>query len=415
MQSFTLSSLIHSVLVVEDSVPQRQHAVELCRSLGIEVVHEVENGRRALETLDTLDSLPDLLIVDLEMPEMDGVELIEALHSRGLKVPIVLVSSHEDALLDSVQGMGWSVVCGLHKPLTLKALQDALLTEYEQHPSLVVPSHGLPHWPVSPAMLRAALDAGEIVPHFQPKVDTQTGLLRGVEALARWNHPVAGVVAPDIFINMAEREGLIHPLTLSIMDQSFAQCANWNAHGIQLSVAVNLSPTVLDSAGIVAEICALQAKHDLSPAQVILEVTEGLVVNPYSAALGALARLRLKGFGLSIDDYGTGFSSMQQLARIPFTELKIDRSFVHGAHRRKSFRVILESALDMAGKLQLTTVAEGVETMEDLRLLQDFGCTTCQGWLIARAMPGDELPAWVKAHSARLPQLRASMLPWTYL
>ena len=316
--------------------------------------------------------------------------------------------------MDSVQGMGRSVVSGLHKPLTLEALRD-VLADYAQHPHPAAPSHGLRQWPVSPAMLRAAVEAGEIVPHFQPKVDTQTGLLRGVEALARWDHPELGMVPPDVFIAIAEHEGLIHALTLSVMDQSFAQCAAWNARGMQLSVAVNLSPVLLDSAGIVAEICALQVKHDVNPGQVMLEVTEGLVVNPYSAALGTLARLRLKGFGLSIDDYGTGFSSMQQLARIPFTELKIDRSFVHGAHRRKSLRVILESALEMAGKLELTSVAEGVETMEDWRLLQEFGCTTCQGWLIARAMPGGELPAWLRAHSARLPQLRAGILPWSDL
>jgi EAL domain-containing protein (putative c-di-GMP-specific phosphodiesterase class I) len=117
--------------------------------------------------------------------------------------------------------------------------------------------------------------------------------------------------------------------------------------------------------------------------------------------------MRLKGFGLSIDDYGTGFSSMQQLARIPFTELKIDRSFVNGANQRKNLRVILQSALDMARRLELVTVAEGIETMEDWRLLQEFGCMMGQGYLIAKPMPAAALPSWLKSHNSRLNELRA--------
>jgi len=129
-------------------------------------------------------------------------------------------------------------------------------------------------------------------------------------------------------------------------------------------------------------------------------------VDCMGAALGVLARLRLKGFGLSIDDYGTGFSSMQQLARIPFTELKIDRSFVHGAHRQNNMRVILHSALDMARRLDLVSVAEGVETLEDWRLLQECGCSVAQGYLIAKPMPASEMPQWIKRHKSRLHELR---------
>jgi EAL domain-containing protein (putative c-di-GMP-specific phosphodiesterase class I) len=124
-------------------------------------------------------------------------------------------------------------------------------------------------------------------------------------------------------------------------------------------------------------------------------------------ALSVLAQLRLRGFGLSIDDYGTGFSSMQQLARIPFTELKIDRSFVQGAPSRESLQVILRSAIEMADRLGLTTVAEGVETLEEWRMLQEFGCTLGQGWLIARPMAGDEVPGWMKRHRLQVARLRA--------
>jgi EAL domain-containing protein (putative c-di-GMP-specific phosphodiesterase class I) len=155
------------------------------------------------------------------------------------------------------------------------------------------------------------------------------------------------------------------------------------------------------------EICALLLAHEVRPEQLVLEITESSVVDCMGAALGVLAHLRLKGVGLSIDDYGTGFSSMQQLARIPFTELKIDRSFVHGAHQRGNLRVILQSAVDLARQLHLVTVAEGVETLDDWRLLQACGCGVAQGYLIARPMPASDLPAWLKHHQRRLPELRS--------
>lgn len=402
-------STTRSVLIVDDSESQRHHAARLCRELGITAILEAADGHAALALLQSLPTPPSLLILDLEMPRMDGIELIETLQELGIHVPILLASARESALIDSVLAMGLSVVAGLRKPLTLEGLRGALhdgAVSLQARPE----RRKSTRLPIDATMLGQAIEAGAIVPHFQPKVDAQTGILRGVEALARWQHPTLGMVPPDQFIPVAEREGLILALTLTMMDQSFAQCAAWNTRGMRLSVAVNLSPSLLVNPQIVTAICELQQRHDLHPSQVILEVTESSVVDSASSALSVLARLRLKGFGLSIDDYGTGFSSMQQLSRIPFTELKIDRSFVHGAHRRKGLRVILESALDLARGLELSTVAEGVETLEDWRLLQEFGCTACQGWLIAKPMPGADLLPWTKAHHDRLRELRANTL-----
>ncbi|AVS66438.1 diguanylate phosphodiesterase [Paracidovorax avenae] len=394
-----------SVLVVDDSTPQRQHAVRLCHDLGIGQVLEACHGRHALEVIAAMDPQPSLVVVDLEMPEMDGIELIEALQQQGLRIPILLLSAHGDALLDSVQSLGTSVVRGLHKPLASGDLQ-AVLEEVLSPSAPAAERRRAPRMPIDAAMLEQAIREGGITPHFQPKADTRTGMLRGVEALARWNHPVLGMVPPDEFIPLAESAGLIHALTLSMMERSFLQCAAWQSRGMRLTLSINLSPQLLALPDIVNEICARQLRYGLAPSQLMLEVTEGSMVETSSAAHSALVRLRLKGFGLSIDDYGTGFSSLQQLSRIPFSELKIDRSFVHGAHRRKSLRVILESALDLARRLNLSTVAEGVEHLEDWRLLQDFGCTSAQGWLIAKAMPGEDLPAWNRTHRTRLDALR---------
>lgn len=410
MQAMAPALLKRSILVVDDSAVQRQHAVTLCRALGISAVHEAADGLEALAAIEALDVMPGLLIVDLEMPRMDGIELIEELHRRGVHVPIALVSSREHPLIESVQALGHSVVAGLRKPLT----HENLVTALSAGSSFLatVPSRSrLLRLPITVAMLRQAIAERAIVPHFQPKVDTQSCALQGVEALARWSHPTLGMVPPDEFIPIAESTGLIHALTLSIMEQAFAQCAAWNEQDLVLSVAINLSPRLLVHPEIVMQICELQRRYRLRAEQVILEVTESSVVDATGSAPGVLARLRLKGFGLSIDDYGTGFSSLQQLTRIPFTELKIDRAFVCGAHRRKSIRTILESAIDLAHRLQLATVAEGVDAVDDWRLLQSFGCTQGQGWLIAPAMTGPELQAWAATCQERLAPLQALAHP----
>jgi EAL domain-containing protein (putative c-di-GMP-specific phosphodiesterase class I) len=398
---------IRSVLIVDDSAAQRAYAVALCHEIGIADIREASNGLEALALLGALATPPDLLIIDLEMPTMDGPELLTRLRERGIESPIIVASSRERSLLHSVQdmggGMGLCLLGALQKPLRLETLSGILrnwdsVAEKRKHKS-----HSLP---IDPDALRAGIDRGEIAVHYQPQIAVHSGDLHGVEALARWNHPTLGVVNPDQFIPMAEEHGLIHKLTLQVMNQAMLQTSIWSAEGMDLSVAINLSPLLLESPDLLQEISGLQRCYGLRAEQVVLEITETSLLRDLSVALAVLTRLRLRGFGLSLDDYGTGFSSMQQLARIPFTELKIDRSFVHGVHERESVQVMLRSALEMAMRLGLNTVAEGVESMQDWWLLQEYGCTFVQGWLTGKAMPAAEVSAWVRAHEERKPGLR---------
>ena len=401
--------VVASLLVVDDSAVQRAHTVALCRSLGVQMIYEAGSGAEALELFAMLVLPPELLIIDLEMPGMDGVELIQQLHQRGMSVPLIVASGRETALIHAVElmarNLGLPVLGGLRKPL-MSAPLSAVLQRFGEATGGVTPLAQPAPASIDRAMLASAIAAGEIGVYYQPKVDMHTGIVRGVEALARWHRPGTGFVRTDHFIALAEREGLIQALTLSVTTQALAQVAAWNAHGLKLSMAINLSPSLLDRPTLVEELLGIVARHGLGAEQVVLEITESSLVDCMGAALGVLARLRLKGFGLSIDDYGTGFSSMQQLARIPFTELKIDRSFVHGAHRQNNMRVILHSALDMARRLDLVSVAEGVETLEDWRLLQECGCSVAQGYLIAKPMPASEMPQWIKRHKSRLHELR---------
>ncbi|RKP56586.1 EAL domain-containing protein [Pararobbsia silviterrae] len=401
---------IRSVLLVDDSATQR-HAVEaILRGLGVAEVVHAGDGVQALAILAEPGYVPDVMIVDLEMPVMDGVELMQQLRQRGLSIPMIVASSREGSLVRAVVGMarnlGLPVIAGLHKPLTRSMLSQALTSREHAERRRVDPS-AAHAGALDPGALEQAIRAGAIVPHYQPKVDIGRGLLRGVEVLARWTDDTLGPVPPDRFIAAAERGGLIFDLSLSVMDQAIAQAAIWNARGLKLSIALNVSPILLSEPNIVDAITHLLDKHGVGAPQIVLEITESSVVSPDGPALGALARLRLRGFGLSIDDYGTGLSSMQQLARIPFTELKVDRSFVHHAHRHENLRVILESALTMAHRLKLVTVAEGVETIEDWRLLQRYGCDVGQGYLIGKPMSADALLPWIKEYQERMPSLRA--------
>ena len=400
------SSAIGSLLVVDDNIVQRLQVVALCRELGVDMIYEAGSGAEALELLSLLVLPPDVMLVDLEMPGMDGVELIDQLHERKLSIPLIVVSSREVVLINTVETMarnlGIPVVAGIRKPLQREALVSAFDNWDREQAEPGVPAPGAPTVEIPARDLAAAIEAGEIRVHYQPKVDMAKGVVCGVEALARWTHPTLGEIRPDRFVDVAEREGLIHALTMSVLRQAFGVAQRWNAQGFRLSMAVNLSPRLLEEPGLVRELSALLEAHGLEARQVVLEITESSVVDCMGVALGVLARLRLKGFGLSIDDYGTGFSLMQQLARIPFSELKIDRAFVHGAAQRTNLRVILQSALDMSRQLGLVTVAEGIESLADWQLVRDSGCGVGQGFLVAPAMRADEVPAWVRTHEPRL-------------
>jgi len=403
------SPVIASLLVVDDNIVQRIQVVALCRELGIDMIYEAGSGAEALELLSLLVLPPDVAILDLEMPGMDGIELIERLHERGLAIPLIVVSGREAVLIDTVETMarnlGIPVVAGIRKPLRSESLAAALEGWDRERAGSTTAAHGAALPPIDPDEFGAAIASGAIAVHYQPKVDMARGVVCGVEALARWTHPVHGPIAPDRFVQVAEQHGLMHALTSSVLRQAFRDAARWRASGMDLSLAVNLSPRLLEDPSLVRELSQLLDDHGLDARHVVLEITENSVVDCMGVALGVLARLRLKGFRLSIDDYGTGFSSMQQLARIPFTELKIDRAFVHGAAQRTNLRVILKSALDMSRQLGLATVAEGIETLPDWQLVRDSGCGVGQGFLVARAMPADELPAWIATHEARLREL----------
>jgi EAL domain-containing protein (putative c-di-GMP-specific phosphodiesterase class I) len=216
-----------------------------------------------------------------------------------------------------------------------------------------------------------------------------------VEALVRWQRADGHVVMPRHFIPVIEREGLAEAVTESMLVQSCRWKRRWDEAGMRLRLSVNVSPATLHDPAAADHYQRLVQEAGVDPAEVVLEITESLVMADAARGLGVLARLRLKGFGLSIDDFGTGYSSLAQLSQVPFTELKIDQGFVAGVHAQPRKRAVVEASIDLARKLGLETIAEGVETTEDWQALAALGCDVAQGYLISPAVPGEELVATI--------------------
>jgi EAL domain-containing protein (putative c-di-GMP-specific phosphodiesterase class I)/AmiR/NasT family two-component response regulator len=382
-------------LVAEDHDFQRSAVVRVLESLGAKTVHEAANGQGALKILQDPARPVDIVISDLDMPGMDGMEFIRRLGHAGAHVSIILGSSLERKLLASIATMseayGIKLLGVVEKPLTPAKLVPLI--------KLHMAPQAEPDRPLSPTFTLEEIAAGlkndEFEPFFQPKVELATGRVNGAEALARWRHPRQGLVAPYAFIKPLEDNGLIDELTWVMLRKAAAFCGTWRATGVDASVSVNLSLKSLGDVKIAGRVTELVGSQNVEPHHMILEITESAATVDVGESLENLARLRMKGFGLSIDDYGTGYSSMQQLTRIAFTELKVDQSFVMNAAKEQSARVILEASLRMAKKLNINSVAEGVETREDFHLLCQLSCDMAQGYFIARPMECAAYLGWV--------------------
>ncbi len=389
----TLSTL--RVLVVEDHGFQRRVALRLLADCGITDALEAADGVSALAVLERQPQPPDVVLVDLDMPGMDGIEFIGHVAQRRLARAVALVSALDPALLNTVQTMarayGLFVLGSVEKPLTSDKLL-AVLGKYEEHQGEVGEDEIVE---ISADEIRAALAAGEVQPWFQPQVEFGNGKVIGVEALARWCRRDGRVVPPRHFVPVAERSGLADALTETMLVEACRWKRRWDQAGMRLRLSVNVSPATLHDPAAADHYQRLLQELGVDPSEVVLEITESLVMADAARGLGVLARLRLKGFGLSIDDFGTGYSSLAQLSQVPFTELKIDQGFVAGVHAQPRKRAVVEASLDLARKLGLETVAEGVETTEDWQVLAALGCDAAQGYLVSPAVPGEELVATI--------------------
>ncbi len=238
--------------------------------------------------------------------------------------------------------------------------------------------------------LRDALRRGEIVPYYQPILDLTTGMVTGAEALARWHHPTRGVLQPAAFLGLVADAGLMGPFTMDVLDKAFVQLAHWSMSGYELGVSVNISAISLRDDELPNKIGALITQRKVHPGRITLEITEDSFIADPEQALLVLERLRSLGVELSIDDFGTGFSSLTYIRRLPVSELKLDRTFLTGAPQDKRAVSIIRSTVDLAHSLGLRIVAEGIENLDALELVDDLGCDAAQGYLMGRPAPAED-------------------------
>jgi len=386
---------ISTILIVDDSKTHRLHAEDLCQQCGAEEIRQAENGEQGL--LRMREALPDLVLLDLEMPKLDGIQVLQQMAKEGLNPPVIVTSGKDYMLISSVEIMGHelglTILGGLKKPLSFENLSDliARLGHGKTDDHAVASTF-------SDVDVRRALDQGEIVPFYQPKMSLNDNQLKGAEMLARWNHPEQGIVSPAQFIPIIEQSGWITELTLKLLQVGLRQWQEWARIGLRIPLSVNLSALSLQGETLVPAIEACIRTSRVPARFAIFEITETAVAENLAEAIGIAVRLRLSGVGLSIDDFGTGFATLQQLTRFPFTELKIDQSLVTSMANKPHMEAILNSVIELARRMQLTTVAEGIETEEDLHFISSHGCTLGQGYLFSRPLDATAFEAWVKSH-----------------
>ena len=253
------------------------------------------------------------------------------------------------------------------------------------------------------AELRKAIEGREVIVHVQPQAHASTGGVYGAEALIRWNHPTLGVLPPTEFLSLADRHGLLHDLTQTVLDQAVEVAAGWRTAGLDLTISVNLSARSLTDNRLLPAVEAVLRRHQLPPSHLTLELTEDCVIDDPDRAIALLDALRGTGVRLAVDDFGTGYSSLSYLRRLPVHEVKIDRSFITSLADDTESQVIVRAITDLGTNLGLHVIAEGVEDQNSWNHLTGLGCHAIQGYHLARPMPPDHLPPWLHGYRTRRP------------
>jgi len=348
----------------------------------------------------------DVLVLDLMMPGTDGIELLRHIAAKDVTANIILISGVDRRILQSAHDLanelGLNVLGVLSKPFRIGSFLSLLSAQ----PVPVTPLPPRVRTIISDQAIKHATANKEWVVHYQPQVDFATKTIIAIEALVRWQHPEFGLIYPDSFIGQVETSGLIDELTSSVFEIALADLARWRSGGHRLNLAVNVSARTLVDLSWPDRLLKQVLDAGIAPECLILEVTESGLMQDFSTSLDILTRLRMKGFLLSIDDYGTGYSSMQQIMRVPANELKIDKSFVMNMRDHDNAQIIVDHTIQMAHKLRLKVVAEGVETTEAWGSLARAGCDIAQGYAISRPIPADKLTEFLASTTWRGKLLR---------
>lgn len=392
------SALAHEqprrVLIIDDDERVLKYMSLMVQQSGFEVVV----SKTITPNLFAEFGASDFVFVDMQMPGMDGIQVLEVLSRHGVKSRIVPMSGSHIEVLQTAERIarrnGLSVAGFLKKPFRQAELHRIL----DEAPSELQRQKGRRPLPseINIEDVVAGLERGQFDTYLQPIINLVSRKAIGYEALARWQSEKFSLVSPDRFIGLAAQNGVLPRLTQTFANRALTYSAAMRARGLPWKVSLNLGMEDFVDSALPEKLAALVALHGLPANSLTVELTESSATQNETRLMEILARLRLKDIDLAIDDFGTSYSSLERLAWIPFTSLKIDMRFISEITTSRTARIIVESAIKLAKRLKLKTVAEGIETEGQLGILKDLGCDQGQGWLFARAMDFQSAMAWLE-------------------
>lgn len=374
-----------SVLVVEDHDFQRRTAVRLLRGLGVQHVYEAGDGVEALEVLSDCPQ-PDVIICDIDMPAMDGVQFISRVAEHGLASAVIIASGLDTKVLAAVKAIGEShgvtLLGAVEKPLTPRRLSELLAT-YRRHPVATPAAGGVS---VSPAEVAAAIAGRQLRVAFDPAVDLGECRVSGAEAVVYWDHPSKGRLPSGVFLPVVVAEGLLPTYAETVLDEVSAAVTSCRSAGHPVTIGVDVGTAALGDVALADRFVETLRRRGVTPSDLTCEVSEHTLPEAPTAALDAMTRLRVKGFGLALDHLGARRLSPERLAQIPFTQAKVDAALVAGASCEPRRRALLEETLDMARSLAGTVVATGCACEADFDLVVELGFDQAQGPFVGTAL-----------------------------
>jgi len=396
----TPESNLCKIYIVDDDEQQ----AKLMQAMAKTIQLETEIYTSSIEFLKASVTAHDIVILDLQMPEKDGIEIMRELASLNIKPHFILVSGFDERVLHSAKQLAESkqlnVITTLSKPFKAKVFIELIkqthteclekckksdISESESHSDQTTIDE-----------LKLAIRKHQLTVYFQPQVCFKQGDLQGAEILVRWQHPTRGLLKPEYFIPLAEKHHLMNLLTEEILMLAIKEYKKVLASGLNVKVSINLSAQNVNDLSMPEKLEALIKSNHIDPGSIVLEITESALMNKTSDSLDILNRLRMKGFSLSIDDFGTGYSSLVKLYQAPFTELKIDQHFITRSVIDSDASAISKICIMLAKELNMKTVAEGIESKEIWNQLKALDCDIAQGDFIAEPMPTDDFIQWVK-------------------
>lgn len=386
-----------SVLIVDDSEALCLYLCELLKSLGVEYVDYCLDAEAALLRIEGNPHAWDAVFIDLHMEGMDGLQLMHKLDEMRFLGGIVVMSALDRKILDFtneiISKYNLRVLGSVHKPFEEVTIAFLVKRIRNFKPGAGPEKQNL----LKRKQVQMALEQNRIVPYFQPIVNPENNKLLSLECLVRLDIDGQGTVLPSAFISVAERFNLIAPMTLSTLNCVLPQfeyfCEKTQVH-CQLSV--NLSPLQLNDSALPDQLYDCVLQHNVEPKKIIFEITENSPLRSEEQNRN-LNRLRIKGFDLALDDFGAGFTNLGQVSSMPYTQVKLDRQMIQGISQDRVLGVIAKSVLSITQELNISLVAEGVETPADLKCLTDLGIKNFQGFLFCRPKPLGELIRWWQA------------------